>query len=220
MKLKDVIWIAVVLALIAIMVVPSVSTGYLWLNTNLPYVAGFLKFAILATMGDMLAIRLRRKCWAPIKGLGWRALVYGFIGMLMTIVFQLFSGGTVFAMTNGFLPLAGNKFFTAFFTSLLMNCLFAPTFMAFHRITDTLIDMRYEQSARPRLKDALNRIDFADFVSFVVCKTVPIFWVPMHTVTFLLPNEYRVLFAAILSIAMGAILSFAKGRSQAKKAEA
>ena len=48
------------------------------------------------------------------------------------------------------------------------------------------------------------------FVSFVLMKTIPIFWIPAHTITFLLPSEYRVLSAAFLSIALGAILAFAK----------
>jgi hypothetical protein len=41
-------------------------------------------------------------------------------------------------------------------------------------------------------------------------KTIPIFWIPAHTITFLLPSEYRVLSAAFLSIALGTILAFAK----------
>jgi len=41
-------------------------------------------------------------------------------------------------------------------------------------------------------------------------KTIPMFWIPAHTITFLLPSEFRVLAAAFLSIALGAILAFAK----------
>ncbi|MCX7905011.1 MAG: Mpv17/PMP22 family protein, partial [Caloramator sp.] len=48
------------------------------------------------------------------------------------------------------------------------------------------------------------------FISFVVLKTIPFFWIPAHTITFLLPSEYRVLMASFLSIALGAILSLAK----------
>ena len=56
----------------------------------------------------------------------------------------------------------------------------------------------------------LARIDWQGFIGFVVLKTVPFFWIPAHTVTFLLPPEYRVLVAASLSIALGAILAYAK----------
>lgn len=43
----------------------------------------------------------------------------------------------------------------------------------------------------------------------VLKKTIPLFWIPAHTLTFLLPSEYRVLFAALLGIVLGVILSFA-----------
>jgi hypothetical protein len=41
-------------------------------------------------------------------------------------------------------------------------------------------------------------------------KTIPFFWIPAHTLTFLLPSEYRVLAAAMLSIALGLILTITK----------
>ena len=220
MKFKDLIWIVVLVLLLAIMVLPPMSNGYQWLNGNFPYVAGFIKFFILSTMGDMLCMRIKNKAWVKLPGLFWRALVYGFMGMVLTLVMQIFSNGVTFAMANGFLPHAGDSFLTtfltAFFTSVCMNFFFAPTFMGFHRVTDTLIDMHCaarDTGNKVRLKDALKNANFADFVGFVVLKTIPIFWVPAHTITFLLPPEYRVMFAAILSLAMGIILSCAKNRT-------
>ena len=44
---------------------------------------------------------------------------------------------------------------------------------------------------------------------FVFKKTIPLFWFPAHTVTFLLPGEMRVLFAALLGVLLGVILSIA-----------
>lgn len=35
------------------------------------------------------------------------------------------------------------------------------------------------------------------------------FWIPAHTITFLLPPDYQVLFAALLGIALGTILAIA-----------
>jgi hypothetical protein len=43
--------------------------------------------------------------------------------------------------------------------------------------------------------------------NFIFKKTIPFFWIPAHTVTFLLPVEFQVLFAALLGIALGVILS-------------
>jgi hypothetical protein len=51
---------------------------------------------------------------------------------------------------------------------------------------------------------------------FVLKKTIPFFWIPAHTITFLLPDAWRVLFAAILGIMLGVILAMSaiKGRSR------
>jgi hypothetical protein len=42
---------------------------------------------------------------------------------------------------------------------------------------------------------------------FVFRKTIPFFWYPAHTITFLLPAEQRVLFAALLGIVLGVLLA-------------
>jgi len=53
-------------------------------------------------------------------------------------------------------------------------------------------------------------IDWDNLIGFVVVKTIPFFWIPAHTIVFMLPGEYRVLVAAYLSIALGIILSYSK----------
>ncbi len=107
-----------------------------------------------------------------------------------------------------------------------MSCdhgLFAPTFMAAHRITDTLIDLGNGKMAgisKISLAEIVKKIDWYSFVAFVVRKTIPFFWIPAHTVTFLLPPEYRVLAAAFLSLALGGILAFAKRKNSKQTATA
>jgi hypothetical protein len=51
---------------------------------------------------------------------------------------------------------------------------------------------------------------------FVFKKTLPLFWIPAHTITFLLPAEFQVLFAASLSIVLGILLSVAAVMSREK----
>jgi hypothetical protein len=51
---------------------------------------------------------------------------------------------------------------------------------------------------------------------FILKKTIPFFWIPAQTVNFLLPEEYRVLFAAILSIVLGILLAIAAVMSKNK----
>ena len=56
----------------------------------------------------------------------------------------------------------------------------------------------------------IGSVDWTKFVSFTLFKTVPLFWIPAHTVTFLLPQEYQVMMAASLSVALGIILNLGK----------
>jgi Na+-transporting NADH:ubiquinone oxidoreductase subunit NqrB len=56
-------------------------------------------------------------------------------------------------------------------------------------------------------------LDWSVQWNFVFKKTIPFFWIPAHTFTFMLPPDYRVLFAALLGIALGVILSLAALKS-------
>lgn len=215
MKKKTVLtllWLLIVALCGAALLVPYTREIFLTATKAHPYLMGFGKFAILATMGELLAIRITSGDWKAPKGLIWRFVIWGLIGMLITLVFQIFSGGVTAAMQSGYLPGGESAFLFAFFVSSIMNLTFAPTFMAAHRFTDTWLDIYYEGNKKVRVYDVTSRIDWNGFVSFVVMKTVPFFWIPAHTVTFLLPPEYRVVMAAFLSIALGGILSFAKKR--------
>lgn len=210
MKRGDFIWIAAFLAICAFLLVPQTNVIFGQMTKASPYLMGFIKFAILATMGELLAIRIVRGDYHKPAGLIWRMIIWGGIGMLITLMFNVFAGGVITAMDKGYLPFKGNNLAFAFFTSTIMNCFFAPTFMALHKYTDTMLDMRAENSGVVTIKGITERIDWYQFVSFVILKTIPFFWIPAHTITFMLAPEYRVLVAAFLSIALGMILSFAK----------
>ena len=181
-----------------------------------PYLMGFVKFAILATIGELCAIRILSGQWKSPVGLIYRTIIWGLLGMGIVLMFEIFSGGVASAIAKGLLPTGSGfaqQFMKAFFISAIMNLCFAPVFMAFHRFTDTCIDVACGEGVgfggiNPSA--VLARIDWQGFIGFVVLKTVPFFWIPAHTVTFLLPPEYRVLVAASLSIALGAILAYAK----------
>ena len=95
----------------------------------------------------------------------------------------------------------------ALYTSVMMNTTFGPTFMAIHKCTDKVLELKAEKQ-KAKLDAVIGGIDWTKFVSFTIFKTVPLFWIPAHTVTFLLPSEYQVMMAAALSVALGIILSF------------
>ncbi len=210
MKKGDLYWVLALAGVCAFLLMPATHEIFSVMTKNHPFIMGFIKFAILATMGELLAIRIGSGDWKIPSGLVARAAIWGFLGMVIVAIFKIFAGGVISVLDTGLIPGKGNSFVFAFLTSTFMNTTFAPTMMAFHRYTDTYIDMKSEGASDISVTAITNRIDWNSFVSFVVIKTIPMFWIPAHTVTFMLPAEYRVLAAAFLSIALGAILAFAK----------
>jgi hypothetical protein len=113
------------------------------------------------------------------------------------------------------------KLLSAFSVGALMNFLFAPVFMAFHRITDTHIistggSLSGFFSPLP-VKKYVRTIDWVAFWDFVVKKTIPLFWIPAQTLNFMLPEGYRILVAALYSIILGVLLSLASLMQERKK---
>ncbi|MBI5564666.1 MAG: hypothetical protein HY870_07220 [Chloroflexi bacterium] len=175
---------------------------------------GFVKFAVLATMGELLAIRLSAGVWEQPPGLIYKMLVWGVVGMAITFMFAFFSTGVAAMVDKGLLPVGTGLLavaLKAFYTSLIMNVTFGPAFMAAHRVSDTYIDLRV-QGESVSAKTVLTTINWPDFMSFVIGRTIPLCWIPAHTATFMLPGEYRVLVAAYLSIVLGIILAYARRR--------
>jgi len=215
MRKGDLLWLLALGAVAAFLTLPATHQVFVALTAAHPYLIGFAKFFVLATMGELLALRIVTGGWTVPKGLGQRALVWGFLGMAIVLIFDVFAGGVAGALKKGLLPGGNSKLAFAFFVSTIMNLTFAPAMMLTHRMTDTCLDLKYEGKTAG-IKDIVAKIDWQGFVSFVLLKTIPCFWIPAHTITFLLPPEYRVLAAAVLSIALGAILAFAKKKSPAR----
>ena len=204
----DVIWGGVLLLITALFVFPQTREGFIQLTVDYPYLMGFIKFAILATMGELLALRLANGSWIRPHGISFKVVVWGLIGVLITFMFSFYSKG-VSAMLEPVEVSFGNNFFStvtpAFLTSVIMNLTFGIVFMAMHRMSDTYIEMRYNRK-KPSLKELIHAIHWDAFITIVVFKTIPLFWIPAHTITFTLPSQYRVLAAAYLSIILGVIL--------------
>lgn len=201
---------AVLILFAAVLIIPASREVFKELSTNLPYIMGFIKFGLLATVGEILAIRIRSGEWnLPVYTLA-RITIWGVIGVAITFMMKTYSFGIAGMMEGGLLPGAGSKFLKAFYTAAVMNLTFGPTFMSFHKCTDKYLELRASGMKKPSLKDVVGGVDWHGFVSFTLFKTIPLFWIPAHTLTFLLPAEYQVISAAVLSIALGIILSLRK----------
>lgn len=212
MKKGDIIWSIFLVLIVLFLLVPGTREIFKDLTASYPYLMGFIKFSILATMGELLSIRIVNKKWKKPNGLFYRVVIWGFLGIVIVLVFDLFNSGVAAAQSKNLLPGESSKFMLAFLTSALMNMIFAPTMMAFHRISDTYIEKKHKINRKINLEKVVSSVNWGDFVSFVILKTIPFFWIPAHTIVFLLPDVYRIITAAFLSMALGAILAFATTR--------
>ena len=206
--------IIVLAAFALILIIPASREVFKTLSDEHPYIMGFIKFALLATVGEVLALTIRRRIPSMPYYIGWRMLIWGLIGVAITFMMKTYSTGVAGLMEAGLLPGRGqgfwNKLLKAFYTAAVMNLTFGPTFMATHKCTDKYLELRHDGVKKPGLKGVVNGVDWHGFVSFTLFKTIPLFWIPAHTLTFMLPEAYQVMMAAALSIALGIILSLKK----------
>ncbi len=232
MKKQDIIFAAVVvLLLLPFFVSDTVYESYKTINGQHPYLMAFVKFMILSSIGEMLGLRIKQGVYTY-KGYGIvpRAIVWGLLGVMIAVAMKIFSNGVPVMLESwgfeGMVAAMGGdvtwaKFIDAFCISTAMNTFFAPMFMTLHKVTDTHI-----LNCGGRITSLVTPIKFGEILaslnwkvqwSFVFKRTLPLFWIPAHTITFMLPAAYQVLFAASLSIFLGVLLSVAAVMSNEKQ---
>jgi len=228
MKKQDLIFILCVIAFfLPFFLSEEVFNFYVSYNKAHGMVTSFIKFAILATLGELIGLRIKSGVFYK-KGFGVmpRAIVWGFLGLTIKLAFVIFATGTpiflsylglegaVDAMKGGFTP---NKLLVAFAISTCMNLIYAPVMMTLHKITDIhILDNGGTVAGllRPiQFSKIFINMDWGVQWNFVFKKTIPFFWIPAHTFTFLLPPDYQVLFAAALGIVLGVLLAIASLKS-------
>lgn len=201
----------------------GVFEAYYSFNLEHGLLMSFIKFSILATLGEVIGLRIKTGSYYQ-RGFGLlpRAFVWGFLGLTIYMAFAIFAAGTPVLLEKlGFedavsiihLDLSWKKVFVAFSIATTLNLFYAPVMMTFHKITDTHI-----VETGGTLKGFFSPIPFARILkemnwdvqwNFVFKKTIVFFWIPAQTITFLLPEQYRVLFAAFLGIILGVLLAIA-----------
>lgn len=96
MKKADWILILCVAVVAALFAIPQThcAEGFSWATAHHPYIMAFFKFAILATLGEMLALRIREGVYNK-KGFGVlpRMMVWGFLGMCIAMAMVIFKTG-------------------------------------------------------------------------------------------------------------------------------
>lgn len=224
MKTQDLALVALLcLILLPFAVFPEWLDGYKRFNGQHGMVMAFIKFGVLATLGEVIGQRIRTGHYLR-KGFGIlpRMVVWGILGLFISMAFKVFAVGSpyfaeylgidgiVAAMAGGFtmLKLAG-----ALIISTLLNLTFSPVMMTAHKVTDMHI-VRHQGSLRSLYRpiavaEHLKALDWQTQWGFVFKKTIPFFWIPAHGLTFLLPPDSQILFAALLGVALGIVLALA-----------
>ena len=197
--------------------------AFITVTKAFPYFTSFLKFAVLATFGECIGLRISTGDYnRPGFGILPKALVWGLLGMGIKMAFTIFAAGapavlgelglhiTADTLKSGdFFP----RLLAAFCVSATINSIFAPLFMTMHKVTDLHIaetggTIRGFLAPIP-VGRLLKEINWDVMWGFVFKKTLPCFWVPAHTITFMLPPYFKVVFAALLGIVLGVILALA-----------
>lgn len=211
------------LAFAPFIVFPELLQFYKDFNASHGLIMAFIKFSILATLGEVIGLRIRKGVYNE-KGFGIfpRAIVWGFLGLTIKMAFVIFASGTpAFLAYLGFKDapqlihgeLNMAKVGVAFSISLAMNVIYAPVMMSMHKITDMHI-LQNQGTIRGfftliQWRHNFETLNWGLMWNFVFKKTIPFFWIPAHTVTFLLSPDLQILFAALLGIALGTILAVA-----------
>lgn len=223
MKRTDLYFAVVMLAIfLPFFLSPELYAWYKTFNAEHAMIMAFLKFGILATLGEMLGCRISTGSYTtPTFGVVPRMVVWGILGVAIAMAMMVFKSGIpafITAMGGAELVadfylegLSWGKFVVALSISVMMNTFFAPVFMTFHKITDTHIaECGGSVAALVKpipMRRLITTLNWDRQWSFIFKKTIPLFWYPAHTITFMLPGEYQVLFAALLGVALGVFLA-------------
>lgn len=209
----DLLWSLLILLCGAILLVPESRDLFLQTTESHAYISGFFKFFVLATMGDLLGLRIINKRWRFPQGFFFKACLWGLMGMAITLLMSVYHEGVLGAMSLKRLPFENIGLAVAFFSSAIMNLTFGPMLYIYHKFGELFIDMKYEnKGGKVALSALVERMDWNTMVCFSWLKTCPLMWIPLHTIVFLLPTQYRVVVSAFLSVFLGALIAFSKSK--------
>jgi|SRR6056297_133988 len=156
---------------------------------NYPILSAILQYAILGTFGEWVgtAVRKGRLVSYTLMIIIQKLIIWSMLGVMLKYVFVGF-GGFVDALVNErMLP----GMFRPFFTSLFMNLLFGPIQILFHRFMDNFFKKVRNWKG---IKGAMLTIFW--------------FWIPAHTITFMLPTVWQITLAALWSSFLGIIMGY------------
>jgi len=152
-----------------------------------------LQFAVLGTFGDVISKWMQQgRVFMPYKAqiLILKMLEWAFLAITIKYAFVGFQGFVDSLVSHQLLPELG-LFGRAFAVSVAMNLQFGLLLVMLHRFLDNLIA---QQSNWKNIDKGMWSLIW--------------FWIPAHTVTFMLDKPYQIGLAAIWSVVLGLILGY------------
>jgi hypothetical protein len=166
---------------------------YIELVTAHPILTAMAQFAVLGTFGDIVSKWLvARRFFMPfdLRTTVLKMLEWALLAICIKYAFVGFNGFVDALAGHGLLPESGTLG-RAFAISVLMNLQFGPFLVIAHRLLDNAIA---RSSNWANLDKGLLSLLW--------------FWIPAHTITFILPKPFQIGLAALWSVALGLILGF------------
>ncbi len=166
---------------------------YLEMVKNYPIGTAVVQFALLGTLGEYISQWIiKKKCYLPfsLPETIWKMIEWGILAILIKFAFVGYQGFIDNLIQQGFLP-AMDSFWRSFSLSVAMNLQFGFLLVIFHRVLDNL----------PKSDKNWDNLHKGIY-------SLIWFWIPAHTITFMLPKYFQIGLAAIWSVVLGIILGF------------
>jgi len=166
---------------------------YIDFVTEYPLGSAMLQFAILGTLGDVFSKWMQRGAiYSPYKlnVLFLKMLEWALLAITIKYAFIGFQGFVDSLVSHHFLPEL-NLFSNALLISVTMNLQFGLLLVILHRFLDNLIA---KQNNWKNIEKGMFSLVW--------------FWIPAHTITFMLDKPFQIGLAAIWSVVLGFILGY------------
>ena len=174
---------------------------YIILVKEYPIISAMIQFAILGTLGDVFSKWMQKGAvYSPYKFniLFLKMLEWALLAVTIKYAFVGYQGFVESLVSHHLLPEL-NLFSNAFLLSVTMNLQFGLLLVILHRFLDNLIAQ--QRNWKNIDKGMLSLIWF---------------WIPAHTITFMLDKPFQIGLAAIWSVVLGFILGY-YNREETKK---
>ncbi|GAB1365136.1 hypothetical protein MASR1M36_00070 [Candidatus Cloacimonadaceae bacterium] len=171
----------------------QILTSYVDWVKAMPIISAMIQFAILGTLGEVISRWIRSRSFRYPFNLRltlWKMFVWALLAIGIKYAFKGFTGFVEYLEDHAYLGEL-SSLGRAFAISAFMNLQFGLTLVLAHRALDNL----------PEKQKNWQNLDKSIY-------SLVWFWIPAHTITFMLPELYRIGLAALWSVALGIILGF------------